>query len=102
MKELVIRDVRLPDHETCVDILVSNGLIEAIERDLVTDAYPISGGGALLTSGFVESHIHLDKACILDRCHNKTGTLDGAIASVGGREKELYGGRHLQAGGQSP
>jgi cytosine deaminase len=87
MRELVIRDVKLPDHETRVDVLVRNGLIAAIEPGLMTDACPISGRGALLTPGFVESHIHLDKACILDRCRNETGTLEGAIASVGAAKK---------------
>ncbi|WP_298819565.1 amidohydrolase family protein [uncultured Roseibium sp.] len=83
MSECVIRDVRLPDHASRVDLLVRNGLIAAIGPRIVTDVRQFSGNGALLTPGFVESHIHLDKACILDRCHNETGTLEGAIASVG-------------------
>jgi cytosine deaminase len=87
VSELVIRDVRLPDHACRVDLLVRNGLIAAIEPCIATDARQVSGNGALLTPGFVESHIHLDKACILDRCHNETGTLEGAIASVGTAKK---------------
>ncbi len=38
--------------------------------------------GRLVIAGFVETHIHLDKSCILDRCHCEHGTLEEAIASV--------------------
>ncbi|TYC60648.1 amidohydrolase family protein [Rhodobacterales bacterium] len=89
MSDLVIRDVRLPGHDTVSDILVKHGVIVAIGPSLAVDAAELGGDGALLTTGFVESHIHLDKACILDRCHNETGTLDGAIASVGVAKKSF-------------
>lgn len=87
MSDCVIRDVRLSDHASRVDLLVRDGLIAAIGPGIVTEARQVSGNGVLLTPGFVESHIHLDKACILDRCHNETGTLEGAIASVGAAKK---------------
>jgi len=32
--------------------------------------------------GFVETHIHLDKSCILERCGPQQGTLEAAIAAV--------------------
>ena len=35
-----------------------------------------------MTPGFVETHIHLDKSCILDRCQSAEGTLQEAIAQV--------------------
>jgi len=38
--------------------------------------------GKLAVPGFVESHIHLDKACILDRCKSEEGTLEEAIREV--------------------
>ncbi|MEM5585650.1 amidohydrolase family protein [Roseibium sp. AS2] len=91
MRDCVIRDVRLSGHPSHVDLLVSNGLIAAIAPRIATDARQVPGNGALLTTGFVESHIHLDKACILDRCHNETGTLEGAIASVGAAKKGFTG-----------
>ncbi|CTQ53327.1 Cytosine deaminase [Roseibium album] len=87
MSDLVIREVRLPGYSFNVDVLVRSGLIAAIEQNISTSALEISGAGALLTPGFVESHIHLDKSCILDRCHNATGTLDGAIAAVNQAKK---------------
>lgn len=36
-------------------------------------------GGALILPGLVETHIHLDKACINDRCNLVEGTLTEAI-----------------------
>ena len=45
--------------------------------------------------GFVETHIHLDKSCILDRCKSREGTLAEAIAEVaaakrGFTEDDIY------------
>ena len=82
MIELVVRNVLVPGHPGEVDLAIENGRIAEIAAALVADAPVLEGRGALLTPGFVESHIHLDKACILDRCRNETGTLAGAIASV--------------------
>ena len=36
-------------------------------------------GGRLVSSGFIESHIHLAKSRILDRCKSEKGDLDEAI-----------------------
>ena len=38
--------------------------------------------GRLVIAGFVETHIHLDKSCILDRCNCERGTLKEAIETV--------------------
>ncbi|NVK33978.1 MAG: amidohydrolase family protein [Rhodobacteraceae bacterium] len=83
MSDLVIRHTRIPGWDGTVDVLVSNGEIVQIGTELECSCKEISGDCALLVPGFVESHIHLDKACILDRCHNEAGTLEGAIKSVG-------------------
>lgn len=40
-------------------------------------------------SGFYESHIHLDKACILDRCTIEEGTLDEAVSETGKAKKDF-------------
>ena len=39
----------------------------------------VNAAGAFACGGFVESHIHLDKACILDRCSICEGTLAEAV-----------------------
>ena len=35
-----------------------------------------------MSPGFVETHIHLDKSCILDRCRSERGDLEEAIAEA--------------------
>ncbi|AXS41534.1 amidohydrolase family protein [Breoghania sp. L-A4] len=82
MSGFLIRQVRVAGSEGLVDVAVRDGAIAEIGPGLSAPGEEIDGAGALLIPGFVESHIHLDKACILDRCRNETGTLEGAIASV--------------------
>ena len=48
-----------------------------------------------MVPGFVETHIHLDKSCMLGRCQCEKGTLDEAIAAVaaakrGFTEEDVY------------
>ena len=74
--DLVLRDVRLadstPDQPT-TDIGVSQGRIAAIAPKLGGSAREeYKGDGRLVCSGFVDTHIHLDKACILGRCEHNT------------------------------
>ncbi|WP_417694629.1 amidohydrolase family protein [Roseibium sp.] len=89
MTDLIIRNVRVAEFDGLIDLAIKAGRIEAMGRGLAADGPERDAEGALLVSGFVESHIHLDKACILDRCHNETGTLEGAIASVGAAKKSF-------------
>lgn len=72
--DLVLRDVRLadstPDQPT-TDIGVVQGRIAAIAPKLGGSAREeYKGHGRLVCSGFVDTHIHLDKACILGRCEH--------------------------------
>ena len=74
--DLVLRDVRLadstPDQPT-TDIGVVQGRIAAIAPKLGGSAREVyRGHGRLVCSGFVDTHIHLDKACILGRCEHNT------------------------------
>jgi cytosine deaminase len=75
--DLVIRDARLagaaPDAPT-VDIAVSGGLIAAIEAARIrSDAHSIDAAGRLVSPGLIETHIHLDKSRIVDRCAPAAG-----------------------------
>ncbi|MEM8550904.1 MAG: amidohydrolase family protein [Pseudomonadota bacterium] len=63
------------------DIGVNDGTIVAVEKSLPRGERAYDLGGKLVTPGFCESHIHLDKACILERCSLKGGIQD-AIAEV--------------------
>jgi cytosine/creatinine deaminase len=89
MNDLVVRSVRLPGADGLVDLVVRDGKICEIGPGLPGPGAELQGNGALLTCGFVESHIHLDKACILDRCQNESGTVEGAIASVATAKKSF-------------
>lgn len=71
-------DVGLP----LVDIGLDGGKIAAIEPDLRAEGNVIDVGGRIVTGGFVETHIHLDKSMILDRCTADNGDLEKAIEQV--------------------
>jgi cytosine/creatinine deaminase len=84
--DLVLRKGRIAgrDHEL-VDIGVRGGRVAAIAPRLETSpdgARGIALDGRLVIPGFVETHIHLDKSCISDRCTCRTGTLQEAIENV--------------------
>lgn len=80
--DLVFKNVRLVGREAPCDIGVAGGRIVAIEPRIAADAPVEDLGGRLAVPGFVETHIHLDKSCILDRCTSQQGTLQEAIAQV--------------------
>src|SRR3954447_5628950 len=74
---------------TPLDIGVSGGRIAAIAPHLACDAAEIDLGGRLVLPGFVDSHIHLDKACLLGRCGHVQGSLKDAIAAVGAMKRDF-------------
>jgi cytosine/creatinine deaminase len=79
----VFRNARIAGNEQeLVDIGVGDGRFAAIVPGLSADAPGEDLGGRLVVAGFVETHIHLDKSCLLDRCACEKGTLDEAIAAV--------------------
>ena len=82
--DTMIRHARLAnDGRTTVDIGIEGGRIAAMEPDLAGDAdETVDVGGRLVSPGFIETHIHLDKSCILDRCQATRGDLDEAIGEV--------------------
>ena len=58
---------------------IAAGRIAAIGPGLAATCGTIDAGGLLLVPGLVETHIHLDKTCILDRCQAKEGTVAEAV-----------------------
>lgn len=81
--DLILRNARLSGEPgRTVDIGIAAGKIAAIESRLSADAETIDLGGRLASAGFVETHLHLDKSCILDRCHASKGDLNEAISEV--------------------
>src|SRR5690349_5444473 len=81
--DLILRNARRvgAEHELA-DIGIVGGRITAIEPALAAEGKSIDVGGRLVSPGFVETHIHLDKSCILDRCKSERGDLEEAIAEA--------------------
>ena len=69
--DLIIRNARLSDRppsEPPVDIGIENGRIAAIGPNLAAEGPVYDAGGRLACPGLVETHIHIDKSRIVDRC----------------------------------
>jgi cytosine deaminase len=81
--DLILRNARLAvEPGRLVDVGLKGGAIAAIEADLTAEGEELDLAGRLLSPGFVETHIHLDKSCIMDRCRAARGDLDEAIREV--------------------
>ena len=72
-----------------LDIGIADGRIAEIAPTIETDAPVLDLGGRLVAPGFIETHIHLDKACILDRCRAERGDLAEAIDEVARVKREF-------------
>ncbi|MBP1852463.1 amidohydrolase family protein [Rhizobium halophytocola] len=94
--DLVLRSLRLCEGGPLQDIAVADGLIAAIGPRLVCEAVEeVNGQGAFACAGFVDTHVHLDKACILGRCRICEGTLAEAVketaaAKAGFTAEDVY------------
>jgi cytosine deaminase len=83
-RPLILCNARVDGRDDIVDIAIDGARIAAVEPSgtLPHDAASLDVGGRYASPGFVETHVHLDKACILDRCHAHEGTLGEAIREV--------------------
>ena len=61
------------------DIGIAGGKIVALAPQLTADAPSLDAEGMLVVPGLIETHIHLDKTCILDRCRTEEGTVIEAV-----------------------
>ena len=82
--DLILRNALIAgaENEPPVDIGIEGGRVAAIEAGLAAEGEEIDVGGRLVSPGFIETHIHLDKSCLLDRCKSVQGTLEEAISEV--------------------
>jgi cytosine/creatinine deaminase len=88
---LVVQDAEL----SVVDIGIGDGSILAVRPELQSDARELDASGCLLVPGLIETHIHLDKTCILDRCRIEQGTVveaarETAAAKRGFTVEDVY------------
>jgi cytosine/creatinine deaminase len=82
--DLIIRNARLASapESPPVDIGISGGRIAAITHGLRADAPEYDAGGCLACAGLVETHIHLDKSRIIDRCEPEIGRAPRSMERV--------------------
>ncbi len=90
MVELLIKNAKIENYDHLVSISVEEGVVIQITSEMNIDAKTIyDAKSQFVCSGFYESHIHLDKVCILDRCEIKEGTLDEAVSETGKAKKDF-------------
>lgn len=88
--DLILRNARgTGEPGTLVDIGIDGGRIVAIEPGLAAEGEELDIGGRLVSPGFVETHIHLDKSRILDRCTADRGDIAEAIQEVARVKKDF-------------
>jgi cytosine deaminase len=88
--DLILRNARVVGNESATaDIGIDNGRIAVIRPALQAEGETLDVGGRLVTPGFIETHIHLDKSRILGRCKAERGDLEEAIGEVA-RQKKLF------------
>ena len=68
--DLIVRNARLSDRQDGepFDIGIDKGRIVAIEKNLAADGKVHDAKDNLACPGLIETHIHLDKSRIIDRC----------------------------------
>src|SRR5215212_8158465 len=88
--DLILRNARLIGAEQqTTDIGIMGGKIADLRPSLVAEGETIDLGGRLVSSGLIETHIHLDKSAILDRCKADKGDLEEAIGEVARAKKNF-------------
>jgi cytosine/creatinine deaminase len=88
--DLILRNACIGGREPqTFDVAIAKGRIAEIASEIIADGPEEDLAGRLVIPGFVETHIHLDKSCILDRCQSREGTLAEAIAEVAAAKRSF-------------
>lgn len=98
MNALKIINARLgADTQALQTLYVEDGRFVSAPR---ATAETLDLNGRLLLPGLVETHIHLDKACIMQRCQLSEGTLAEAIAQTRSAKTDFTEADVYQRGAQ--
>ena len=89
--DLVFRQAAVAGWDGPVDVGVQAGRIVAMGPRLQADAPEVDVAGRVALPGFVDTHVHLDKACLLGRCGHVQGGLAGAIRAVSDLKRGFTG-----------
>jgi len=89
--DLIIRNALLADRQSheLMDIGIADGRIVAIGPGLSAEAEIYDAKGRLTCAGLVESHIHLDKSRIIDRCAPQERTELNPVKGVAPLKKSM-------------
>ena len=86
--DLIIRNAR-PGGGAPVDIGIENGRIAAIAPRLAAEGPSFDAKGRLACPGLIETHIHLDKSRIIERCAPQERRTLSPILSVAPLKKSM-------------
>ena len=79
MLDILVKNARLDDHAGSVDIGIIGDTIHSLQANSLAPARTtLDANHQFVCAGFYESHIHLDKVCILDRCSVEKGDKEEA------------------------
>jgi cytosine deaminase len=82
--DMIIRRTRISDEQSLMDIGITDGRIVAIEEAIEQQAdQEIDAEGRVALPGFIEPHLHLEKAFLHRRLPPRFGTLEEAIRLTG-------------------
>ena len=89
--DLIIRNALLADRQSheLTDIGIADGRIVAIGPGLSAEAEIYDAKGRLTCAGLIESHIHLDKSRIIDRCAPQERTELNPVKGVAPLKKSM-------------
>jgi cytosine deaminase len=81
--DLIVKNVRrVTAPDAVVDIAVADGRIAAIGPGFAAEGESWDAGGRLACAGLIETHIHLDKSRIIDRCPLPEGRRVNPVTTV--------------------
>jgi cytosine/creatinine deaminase len=86
--DLIVRNAGV-DGGVLVDIGIDSGRIVALEPRLAAEGPELDVGARFVSPGLVETHIHLDKTRIIDRCTVAEGTVREAVAQTAAAKRKF-------------
>ncbi|MBP5954863.1 amidohydrolase family protein [Pseudomonas anatoliensis] len=90
MSALKIINARIGEKTSASAVLyIENGYFVPAFNPATTAWETLDLQGHLILPGLIETHIHLDKACIMQRCHLQQGTLAEAIVQTRAAKAEF-------------
>jgi cytosine/creatinine deaminase len=89
--DLIVRNALVADSANSgpLDIGVEGGRIVALEPHLIAEGPSYDAQGRLVCAGLVETHIHLDKSRIIDRCAPEPGRQPEVVPRVAAVKKDF-------------